>query len=177
MDGRQMGREIVGLLPRLRRFALALTRSSPEADDLVQSAVERAISRAGQIREEDRLDRWMFSILRTSWLNARRAAALRTTEALEGHEDAWVVDGARAMEASLDLGRVRAAFDRLPEDQRAALVLVCLEGCSYAEASQILDIPVGTLTSRLARGRAALADVLTPGPPSTLAIFQRRRST
>ena len=62
----------------------------------------------------------MFRILRTSWLNMRRAAAVRRTEALDGHEDAWTIDGARAMDASLDLQRVRAAFDRLPDDQRAA---------------------------------------------------------
>lgn len=175
MDGRELGREIVRLLPRLRRFAMALTRSRPEADDLVQSAVERAIARADQIRQEDRIDRWMFKILRTGWLNARRAEAVRRTETLEGREDAWVLDGARAMEASVDLQRVGAAFAQLPDDQRAALVLVCLEGCSSAEAAGLLGIPLGTLTSRLARARAALADAMSGGGAASLSILQRRR--
>ncbi len=153
---------------------MALTRSGPDADDLVQAAVERALARTGQIDAVDRLDRWMFRIIRTVWLNMCRASAVRRAESLDGHEEDLVMDGSRAVEASLDLQRVQAAFERLGEEQRAPLLLVCIEGYSYAEAAELIGIPLGTLTSRLVRGRAALAAALAEPVPGNVTILQRK---
>ena len=116
-------RELVALLPRLRRFARSLTRNMDEADDLVQGALERALRNLG----------------------------------------AWTPGTRLAMETHLEAQAVRAAMADLPDDQRIAVALVLIEGFSYREAADMLDVPIGTLTSRLARGRAAIEARLTPG--------------
>ena len=149
-------RQIVELLPRLRRFALVLTRSADAADDLVQSSVERGLTRLDQWEAGTRLDRWMFQIMKTVWLNTCRSEGIRQTESIEDHDLVQSVDGSRDIEARLTLAEVREAFDRLPPDQRQAMFLVSVEGYSYREASELLHIPMGTVMSRLARGRAAL---------------------
>jgi RNA polymerase sigma factor (sigma-70 family) len=156
MSPRDTQRQLVDLLPRLRRFALVLARTTDAADDLVQSALERALGRLDQWEPGTRLDRWMFQIMKTVWLNNRRAAALRQVENIDDHIDDHVVDGAREMEAKLTLAEVRQAFDRLSAEQRQALFLVSIEGYTYSEAAKLLDVPIGTVISRLARGRAAL---------------------
>lgn len=172
MDAREMGQEIVGLLPRLRRFAMSLTRSVPDAEDLVQAAIERALSRTDQFGPEGRLDLWLFRILRTVWLNMNRSTKLRRTEQIEEHENEAVVDGIRNAEAGLELQSVRAAFLNLPVEQREPLLLVCVEGLSYAEAAVLLGIPLGTLTSRLVRGRAALSAALADPDPNNVTLLR-----
>ena len=154
----EMRQQLVALLPRMRRFALVLTRSSDAADDLVQGAVTRALERQSQWIEGSRLDLWLFQIIKSVWLNGLKSASVRRTESLEGQEDTLSTDGSAAMEARITLDEVRAAFGRLPADQQRALLLVSVEGYSYKEAAAILDLPIGTVISRLARGRAALAD-------------------
>ncbi len=151
-------RQLVELLPRLRRFALVLTRRTDAADDLVQSALERALGRLDQWEPGTRLDRWMFQIVKTVWLNSRRAAAVRETENIDDHADGHMIDGVREMEAKLTLAEVYQAFDRLPAEQRQALFLVSIEGYTYSDAAQLLGIPIGTVISRLARGRVALIE-------------------
>lgn len=178
--------ELVGLLPRLRRFALVLARTPDAADDLVQSAVERALSREDQWRKDSRLDRWMFQIMRSVWLNSRRAATLRQTEPIDEHVENIVgLDGVRAAIAKLTMAEVRRNFARLLHDQQQALLLVCVEGYTYAEAADLLGVPLGTVVSRLTRGRmtlmmqqaeqpiAAQAD----HPPSNIAFLHRKRGT
>jgi RNA polymerase sigma-70 factor (ECF subfamily) len=156
---RQVREEMVALLPRLRRFARGLAGVPDQADDLVQAACERALARIDQWQPGTRLDSWMFRIVQTIWLDERRAVKVRTGEGridAEMAEDELAFDGGRGLEAHMTYEAVRAAMATLPEDQRAVLVLVCVEGQSYKEAAAALDIPIGTVMSRLARARAGL---------------------
>ena len=156
---RQVREEMVALLPRLRRFARGLAGVPDQADDLVQAACERALTRIDQWQPGTRLDSWMFRIVQTIWLDERRAVKVRTGEGridAEMAEDELAFDGGRGLEAHMTYEAVRAAMATLPEVQRAVLVLVCVEGQSYKEAAAALDIPIGTVMSRLARARAGL---------------------
>lgn len=153
-----VGENLAALLPRLRRFARALTGDPHDADDLVQVALERALLRAAQWRPEQRLEGWVFGIVRNAWIDELRARR-RGRRLFTADVDAAEI-GATPMAAQAALISVQAAMARLPEEQRSAVALVLVEGLSYREAAQALDIPVGTLTSRLARGRDALQALL-----------------
>ena len=153
--------ELITILPRLRRFALGLTRNSATADDLVQSACEKAIARIDQWEPGTRLDSWMFRIIQTTNIDQIRSQQRRDSYLeVVGNQEAQSFDGERALEASMTLDAVRRAIYMLPEDQRAVVMLVSVEGLSYKEASEVLEIPMGTLTSRLVRARTALARIL-----------------
>lgn len=165
-------REMVVLLPRLRRFALVLERSPDAADDLVQASLERALAKLDQWQPDSHLDRWIFQIMKTVWLNRRRSAALRRTENIDDHPDERSVDGVGVADAKLTLAEVRAAFERLPEEQRQALFLVSVEGYTYQEASELLDVPVSTLVGRLVRGRATLMATQPDARPGNVALFR-----
>ena len=159
-------REIVKLLPRLRRFGRVLARAPADADDLVQLTVERALTRRGQWRPGTRLDSWMFRIMKNAWIDESRARTRRS--GLFAPEEAGEnigADGAAAMEARLAAGEVERAMAKLPADQRIAVALVLVEGLSYQEAADVLEIPAGTLTSRLVRGRTALMAELAETAP------------
>jgi len=150
-------REIVGLLPRLRRFARALAHAPADADDLVQLTVERALTRRDQWRIGTRLDSWMFRIMKNAWIDETRARSRQGGLFAPAEEGERVGDdGAGAMEARLAAAEVGRAMARLPAEQRLAVALVLVEGLSYQEAAEVLEIPAGTLTSRLVRGRMAL---------------------
>ncbi len=150
--------EMVALVPRLRRFAYALAGSKEEGDDLVQAACVKALSRLDQFEPGTRLDSWMFRIIQTTRLDRLRTNARRDTEAdsdlLERVSDGG--SAVRLMEDRLTLARVRSEMAALPEDQRTVLALVAIEGRSYKDAAEILEIPVGTVMSRLARARSRL---------------------
>ncbi len=147
--------EIVAMLPRLRRFARTLTRNSHDADDVVQIAVERALTRLGQWQRDKRLDGWMFTIVKNAWIDEIRSR--------KRHDEVLLADEAAATQQDpQDALSIRAALSRLPDEQRLAVSLVLIEGLSYKEAAEVLDVPIGTLTSRLARGRAALQAALQP---------------
>ena len=150
-------REMLALLPRLRRFAHGLTGSLDEGDDLVQATCERAIGHIDTWQPGTRLDSWMYRIAQNTYFNTRRAKRVRETH-LHTVESmtATSIDGARAMEAHLTFDAVRGFIARLPEEQRAIILLVCVEGLTYQEVADILDLPIGTVTSRLARARFAL---------------------
>jgi RNA polymerase sigma-70 factor (ECF subfamily) len=150
-------RDLVALVPRLRRFALSLCGNRADADDMVQSACEKALKNREQFREGTRLDSWMYRIIQTLWIDDRRRARTRGTAV--DPEDAMLSDGGKAAalpEDRMTLARVRAAMGELPEPQRAVLSLIAIEGLSYKEAAGVLDIPVGTVMSRLSRARDAL---------------------
>jgi RNA polymerase sigma-70 factor (ECF subfamily) len=150
-------RELLTLLPRLRRFARALARDAADADDLVQAALERALKARDQWQEGTRLDAWMYRIVRNSWIDEARARTRRAqTFAPEEAGEAVGVDGHEDIERAAQMRDVDRAMAELPDEQREAVALVLVEGLAYKEAAEILDIPMGTLTSRLTRGRQAL---------------------
>jgi RNA polymerase sigma-70 factor (ECF subfamily) len=150
-------RDLVALVPRLRRFALSLCGNPADADDMVQAACEKALKNRAQFREGTRMDSWMYRIIQTLWIDDRRRARTRGTAV--DPEDAALSDEGKAAalpEDRMMLARVRRAMDDLPEAQRAVLSLVAIEGLSYKEAAEVLDIPMGTVMSRLSRAREAL---------------------
>lgn len=154
--------EIVALLPRLRRFACALTGSLDEADDIVQAACEKALTRLDQFTPGTRCDHWMFQIIRTQWIDRLRHRKRR--EGINGSADVEAVGfDARIYEqteARMELDIVRRELARLPEEQRVIVVLVTVDGRSYQEVADMLGIPIGTVMSRLSRARRRLAEVL-----------------
>jgi len=154
----QIRDQLVAVLPRLRRFARALSRNPHDADDLVQVAVERALLHLDQLRPGTRLDSWMFGIIRNAWIDEtrsrRRRARVLAPEELGEH----VADA--ASDAHIQRLSLEAALERLPEEQRLAVALVLVEGLAYKEAAAVLEVPIGTVTSRLARGREALEALL-----------------
>lgn len=152
-----LGEQLLGLLPRLGRFARGLTGSTEDANDLVQAACQRALERAHQWMPGTRLDSWMFRILRTIWIDELRGRRVRLGRGLVDSEDVLAIDGSRVIEARLTLDTVRRVVDALPEAQREVLLLVCVEGLSYRETAETLGLPMGTVMSRLARARLAVA--------------------
>ena len=150
---------MLALLPRLRRFALGLARDAARADDLCQMTVERALRSRQQWQEGSRLDSWMYRIMRNLWIDEARAETRRGQPFVA--EDAGATVGADGgQEARAQLSDVDRAMARLPDEQREAVLLVMVEGWSYKEAAEIVGCPVGTLNSRLVRGRDALLAML-----------------
>lgn len=157
---KQLGR----FTPRLRRFALTLTRSQVDADDLVQSTLERALVYLQKWEPGTRLDSWLYRIAQNLWIDQRRRAQLRGSTA---SDDAMLLtgeDGREVTERQLMVRDVIRALDSLPEDQQAVLALVSIEGLSYEEAAEVLNVPRGTVMSRLARARRAIAALVLGTP-------------
>jgi RNA polymerase sigma-70 factor, ECF subfamily len=155
-----IGGELVALLPRLRRFALVLCRSPSLADDLVQGACERALANPGNWTPGTRFDAWMFRILRNHWIDhLRRLKAEGMKEDLTTHNQLMGDPGEERLLSKLALAEVQRAIDRLPQDQREVLVLVCVEDLAYREAAEVLGVPLGTVMSRLARARKRLVEL------------------
>ena len=150
--------ELAALLPRLRRFGRLLARHREDADDLVQIAVERALLRADQWQPDTRLDSWLFRIMQNAWVDELRARR-RRDDLFAPEEDGEHV-GIDPRSAHIDALAVRQAVAQLSEDHRAVIGLVLVEGLPYKDAAAVLDIPIGTLTSRLARAREALQALL-----------------
>ena len=155
----ELRRELGPLLPRLRRFGRALTRHREDADDLVQLAVERALLRADQWQAGTRLDSWVFRIMQNAWIDEVRARSRYQQTFVD--EELGENVGVSTHEAQIDAIAVRRAVARLGDDQRAVVALVLVEGLPYKEAAEVLGIPIGTLTSRLARAREALQATLS----------------
>ena len=161
---------MVAVLPRLRRFAYALTGSTEQGDDLVQDACLRALSRIDLWQPGTRLDSWMYRIAQNIWLDRVRANKVRgevvDIDAMVGMTG---TDGRIVAESELTLQAVAAAMARLPAEQRATVALVCIEGASYKEAAEISGVPVGTVMSRLARARRTLNALLNPPERASVA--------
>ena len=143
-------------LARLWRYALVVSRARDVADDLVQATC-LPIERADQFVPGTRVDRWLFAILRSIWLNEIRSRRIREGGGFVDAQGALTTDGASEVETNITAAAVLRAIDRLPEAQRETILLVYGEGYSYAEAAATLSVPIGTIMSRLAAGRAALA--------------------
>lgn len=152
------------MLPRLRRIALRLTRTPDRADDLVQSACLRAIERQAQFSGRGSVEGWVISILTTTWLNQYRSERLRMGEGQEDAAEVLIYDGPRALEARLALDEVASAIERLPAQQREAILLTCRDGLSYREAAERVAVPIGTIMSRLAAARRSLTQLLGDVP-------------
>lgn len=153
--------ELVEMLPRLRRFARGLARDASDADDLCQAAIERALKSRGQWQAGTRLDSWMYRITRNLWIDDRRAAGRRGVHAaIDDAVTQLAGDGVAEVEAGALRGDVDGALARLPDEQREVVLLILVEGYAYREAAEILEVPVGTVTSRLARGRETLMHLL-----------------
>ena len=153
--------ELLALLPRLRRFARSLSHDAADADDLCQVALEKALNARGQWAPGTRMDSWMYRIMRNTWIDVARARS-RAAQTFVAEDGGVGVSGddVASVEAGVVRGEIAAALSTLPDEQREAVALVLVEGLAYKEAATVLDIPVGTLTSRLVRGRQALMAVL-----------------
>ncbi len=162
MAGADLRFDMISLLPRLRLFAYTLTRSASDSDDLVQSTCERALRASDSFELGTRLDSWMFKIMRNHWIDqTRRHRVEGNVVHLSGEELIPGDDGRDIVEARDELAAVDRIILTLPEEQRTVLVLVCLEELSYREAAAVLDVPIGTVMSRLSRARQHLANALT----------------
>ena len=167
-------RDIEAEIPRLRRYARALTRDIVTADDLVQECLTRALSKLHLWEQGTDLRAWLFTILHNQHINhVRRTAREGTAVGLSEREPLL----ARAPQQGiwLELRDLERALAKLPRTQRSVILLVGLEGMSYGEVATVLDVPIGTIRSRLSRGREALrrltgivqadeANIVMPGP-------------
>jgi RNA polymerase sigma-70 factor (ECF subfamily) len=152
------------MLPRLRRFAFALSRHPADADDLAALAVERALRSRAQFTPGTRLDSWLFRITRNLWIDEARSRQRKAAwEAPPEEGEKQGFDGAGAAERSVELARVMTAMGALPDEQREVVALIMIEGLGYREAAELLDLPIGTVSSRLVRGRNALLAMLGEG--------------
>lgn len=156
--------ELAAVWPRLRRFAHALAHDPADADDLAQMTAEKAFRSFDQFHAGTRFDSWIFRICRTVWIDtvrsrSRRAVHEAPPEAGEGQG----YDPRPATDAAIELGTAMAAMQRLPEEQREVVALILIDGFGYREAAEILGQPIGTVSSRLARGRQALLAMLGEG--------------
>ncbi len=151
-------RELLTLVPRLRRFARSLTRDAADADDLTQVALERALKARGQWQPGTRMDSWMLRIMRNCWIDEVRSRT-RRSQTFAPEEEGIKVRSATAddFERAAEIQAIDQAMNQLPPEQREVIALVLVEGLSYREAADVLDLPMGTVTSRLNRGRQALA--------------------
>ena len=152
-------RDLLDLLPRLRRFAYSLTGQRSDGDDLLQTTVERLLSRG--VPQDGDLQRWSFRVCKNIFIDEIRARKVRLEAVADGRiEVSYQVDGERMVMNRLTMARVAGAMQALPDDQRIVLSLVAIDGQSYAEAAETTGVPIGTVMSRVARARKALASLL-----------------
>lgn len=155
-----IGPELVALLPRLRRFALVLCHSPSLADDLVQSACERALANADSWTPGTRFDAWVFRILRNNWIDhLRRSRTEGMKEDIAARTEIVGDSGEEPILNKLLLAEVQQIIDAMPSEQREVLLLVCVEDLAYREAAEVLGVPIGTVMSRLARARKRLVEM------------------
>ena len=148
-------------LPRLRRFAHGLSRNTSDADDLTQMTIERALRARDQWTPGTRLDSWLYRIMRNQWIDLARARGRKAVfEAPPEAGELVGYDPRPGVEAAIDLGTAMAAMDRLPDEQREVVLLILIEGLGYRETAELLQLPIGTVSSRLVRGRTALLAML-----------------
>jgi RNA polymerase sigma-70 factor, ECF subfamily len=168
---------LVLLYPKLKRFAVSLTGSMDRADDLVQHTCEWVLRNPPQAAlPGTRLDCWLYGLMRLAWVDQQRED-LRTSALLDDAGDRPSAEGSSQAENWLMLDEVYQKIIRLPEEHRTVLILVSIDGLSYRETAEILEVPVGTVMSRVARARLALAKRLKaprPDPDNTLTIQRSR---
>jgi RNA polymerase sigma-70 factor (ECF subfamily) len=163
-------------IPRLRRYALALTGTREAADDLTQDTLERAWRKRTLWQPGTDLRAWLFTVMHNVYVN--RVRSMRITESLDDAGPAAdavdAMPGGSAADSGVVLGELKAALGQLAPEQREVVLLVGLEQLSYVEAATALDIPVGTVMSRLSRGRERLRQLLDAGARTPVASGLRR---
>lgn len=151
-----MKQQLEPIIPMLRRFAFSLTGNQYDADDLLQSTLERLLTR--ELPKDVNLTKWAFRVCRNLWIDEYRSQKVRQEATqkpeLQLHD---IVDGEKVMTNQLTIQQVQKALAQLPEDQKSILTLIAVEDLSYKEVAELLDIPVGTVMSRLSRARKAMA--------------------
>lgn len=172
----EMKRLVEPLIPALRRYARALMRDLTAADDLVQDCLERAVAHWEQRRQDGDVRSWLFSILHNLAVNQMRQAARRGRHDSIDSADEVTLAHPPTQEAPLLQRDIIKALATLPEEQRSVLLLVSVEELSYAEVARILDIPMGTVMSRLARAREKLREAMNGGNVVRLDPTAFRRS-
>lgn len=161
------GDQLVALLPRLRRFAISLAGSQERGDDLVQTACAKALSAKASYTDGTRFDAWMFRILRNAWIDSIRQQKQEAPATDPADlEEILGEDGERAAVSRLTLQAVMGTIGELPAEQREVLMLVCVEDFSYGEAAEMLNVPIGTVMSRLARAREKISRATGIDPKS-----------
>jgi RNA polymerase sigma-70 factor, ECF subfamily len=159
MTGPDLPGMLPATLPRLWAFALRLSGDRHDAEDLVQRACVRALERTHQLQPHTSPLSWMFSIVHTTWINEVRSRGVRSRWGMEWDDSLLEViadSNVRTPEENVMNGQIIKAVEQLPETQRAVMLLVAVEGLSYGEAAEVLDVPVGTIMSRLSRARQAI---------------------
>ncbi|MHA1165069.1 MAG: RNA polymerase sigma factor [Alphaproteobacteria bacterium] len=146
-------------LARLWRYGLVLSGNRDTAENLVQATCVRALEKSHQFQPGTRVDRWFFSILNSIWKNEIRSQKIRMGEGFVDAEEVLTTDGAKQIETNILAAQVLAEVQSLPEVQRTTVFLVYVEGFSYKEAARALDVPMGTVMSRLAAARAKLGQL------------------
>lgn len=154
-----MRKELLQILPNLRRYAWSLTNSVHDADDLLQNTVERLLARG--MPEGANISKWAFTVCRNIWIDECRARKVRSSEEWQADKhDLPAVEGDRNMQHKLDLQKINEAIKQLPQEQHLVLSMVAVQGLAYREVAEELDIPLGTVMSRLARARSSLVKIL-----------------
>jgi RNA polymerase sigma-70 factor (ECF subfamily) len=169
--------QMIVFLPRLAGFAYSLTGNADQRDDLVQETCLRAFAHKDQWQPGTRFDSWIFRIAQNLWLDWKRAAKFRGQSVeIEAAENQVGSDGHAVTESRLALGDVLRGLDQLSPEHRLLIGLVCVDGLTYKEAAEVLDVPVGTVMSRLARARLVLHDAINPAPAAkAITTLERRR--
>lgn len=152
-----MKEKLITILPKLQRFARVLSGSKDAADDLVQQACERLLRKPEAYDGILCLESWMYRVIHNAWIDEKRSMRNKLSEPIGSGLEVAGENGEHTIGVRSTLAKVRLEMTKLPAEQRAALMLVCVEGMSYQEAAGVLAIPIGTLMSRLARARMALA--------------------
>lgn len=167
--------QMIALLPRLSGFAHSLTGNADQRDDLVQETCARALASRDKWQPGTRLDSWMFRIAQNLWIDRKRAEKSRGEPAdIDSVEGLAACDGRVVTEGRLALAEVLRGLDRLSSEHRVLIALVCVDGLTYQEASDVLRIPIGTVMSRLARARLALHDAIYGASKATTTLEKGR---
>jgi RNA polymerase sigma-70 factor (ECF subfamily) len=179
MNGADLPGMLPDMLPRLWAFALRISGDRHDAEDLVQRACVRALERAHQLQPDTDPLSWMFSIVHSTWINELRARSVRKRSSMEWDDDflenvADPVD--KGPETQLMHSQIISAVERLPEAQRVVMLLVAVEGLSYQEAAEVLEIPIGTVMSRLSRARQAVGALFGTHDPKPKVSVTRKDS-
>ncbi|MBA6342754.1 RNA polymerase sigma factor [Colwellia sp. MB02u-10] len=156
-----MNNTIENILPMLRRFAYSLTGNAADADDLVQITLEKILKKG--VPDEVDVNKWAFKVCRNVWIDEYRARKVRQNAVLKPElQEPQSVNEQQVFDSKEMLAQVNVAMNTLPDEQRAILSLVAVQGMSYKEVASSMEIPVGTVMSRLSRARCALLDMIKP---------------